>query len=167
MELFRTPLKWIGMVWRGKYLARLTFYHDSKDDCVNHIVQHYGGEPLIRQNPVGLATRILSYAQGNPVSFAKVKIVVSDREFSAKVCALVRTIPYGEVRTYREVAIGVGHPGSARAVGAVMRSNPVPLIVPCHRVVGTGNRLVGFSAGNGVVLKRRLLEMEGNKQEFV
>ncbi len=79
--------------------------------------------------------------------------------FELAVRRACQTIPRGEIRTYGELAHAVGHPGAARAVGNVMRKNPTPLLVPCHRVVGRQG-LGNFSAPQGVVMKRRLLEME-------
>lgn len=68
-------------------------------------------------------------------------------------------IPYGQVITYGELARRVGKPGAARAVGAANGANPIPLVVPCHRVVAAGGALGGF--GGGLPLKRKLLELEG------
>jgi O-6-methylguanine DNA methyltransferase len=72
--------------------------------------------------------------------------------------ALLR-IPYGEVRTYAEQAMVVGNPRAFRAVGAANGANPIPIIVPCHRVLATGGRLGGY--GGGLELKERLLRLEG------
>ena len=69
-------------------------------------------------------------------------------------------IPYGEVRSYGEIAEAIGHPGAARAVGQANASNPYPLVVPCHRVLAAGNRSGGFSAEGGAATKLRMLEIE-------
>ncbi len=66
--------------------------------------------------------------------------------------------PYGETRTYGEIATAVGNRGAARAVGMANHHNPIPIVIPCHRVVATGGKLGGF--GGGVDLKRRLLQLE-------
>lgn len=79
-------------------------------------------------------------------------------EFERAVWAELARIPYGEQHTYGQVAAAVGDPGAARAVGTACHHNPVPLIVPCHRVVGAGGKLVGF--GGGLASKRWLLEHE-------
>ena len=71
--------------------------------------------------------------------------------------ALVR-IPYGETRSYREIAIGVGRPKAVRAVGAANGRNPLPIVIPCHRVIGTNGNLTGF--GGGLEAKAFLLELE-------
>jgi O-6-methylguanine DNA methyltransferase len=74
---------------------------------------------------------------------------------------VVRGIAPGLTLTYGEVAARVGEPGAAQAVGRAMGSNPVPIIVPCHRVVGAGGRPVGYSAPGGVATKQRILRIEG------
>lgn len=83
--------------------------------------------------------------------------------FSRAVLMECAHIPRGEVVTYGELAARAGRPGAARAVGQVMRRNPLPLFVPCHRVVGADGRLTGF--GGGLELKGRLLRMEGREVE--
>lgn len=81
--------------------------------------------------------------------------------FEEEVLARLRRIPAGTVRTYQEIARAVGQPGAARAVGAACARNPLPLLIPCHRVVRTDGGLGGYSLRGGVALKRRLLEAEG------
>jgi len=83
-------------------------------------------------------------------------------DFQRRVWRAARTIPWGQTRTYGELAAMAGSPRAARAVGQCMASNPVPLIVPCHRVIRCGGALGGFSAVGGQALKRRLLEWEGS-----
>lgn len=78
--------------------------------------------------------------------------------FQQRVWAACAQIPYGETVSYRELARRAGLPGRARGVGQAMARNPLPLVVPCHRVVGADGRLVGF--GGGLALKRRLLALE-------
>ena len=79
--------------------------------------------------------------------------------FAARVLAACREIPCGHTMTYGALAAAVGAPGAARAVGQVMARNPVPLVIPCHRVLGAGGRLTGFSGG--LAWKRALLAHEG------
>lgn len=74
---------------------------------------------------------------------------------------LVR-LPFGEVITYAGLAERVGNPGASRAVGSAMATNPIPIIVPCHRVLRTGGALGGYSGRDGLVTKRFLLELEGS-----
>lgn len=81
--------------------------------------------------------------------------------FERAVLEQLRRIPRGQVRTYREIAAALGHPSASRAVGNACAKNPVPLIVPCHRVVRSDGGLGGYSLRGGPGLKRRLLELEG------
>ncbi len=78
--------------------------------------------------------------------------------FRRTVLEELEKIPYGEVRTYKDIAVSAGSPGSYRAVGTVCRENPLPIIIPCHRVVPSGGGLGAYSGGEN--LKRRLLNHE-------
>lgn len=80
--------------------------------------------------------------------------------FARAVLAACRTIPRGEVRTYGQLAAYLGKPGAARAVGGALRRNPVPLLIPCHRVIRGDGEIGEFNMG-GPAVKRRLLEWEG------
>ena len=84
--------------------------------------------------------------------------------FEDSVYAAARRIPCGEVRTYGEMAEAIGEPGAARAVGAALGRNPVPIIIPCHRVLGSTGKAGGFSAPGGTVTKFRMLEIEGARR---
>ena len=70
-------------------------------------------------------------------------------------------IPYGETRTYQDLAQQIGHPRAARAVGRAEATNPMPLVIPCHRVLGTDGKLHGYGGGEGLPTKEWLLKMEG------
>jgi methylated-DNA-[protein]-cysteine S-methyltransferase len=82
------------------------------------------------------------------------------QEFARRVLEFTREIPAGETRTYGELAKMLGQPHAAQAVGQALGANPVPLIIPCHRVLATGGKLGGFSAPGGRSTKERLLEIE-------
>lgn len=99
-----------------------------------------------------------AYFTGQLTEFSVPLSVPAGSEFERAVWAQLRRIPYGEMQTYGEVARVLGDPGAARAVGIACNRNPLPVVVPCHRVVGAGGKLVGF--GGGLDRKRRLLELE-------
>lgn len=80
--------------------------------------------------------------------------------FQMQVWRQLLSIPYGQLRTYRQVAAEIERPGAARAVGQAVGDNPVSIVVPCHRVIGAGGNLVGF--GGGLTLKGQLLRLEGH-----
>lgn len=91
--------------------------------------------------------------------FHRLPLRLSGTDFTQKVGRALLEIPYGEVRTYGEIAASLDSPRAARAIGGACHRNPICIIVPCHRVVGAGNRLTGFGGGIGV--KAWLLVHEG------
>ena len=80
--------------------------------------------------------------------------------FQRRVWAALVAVPYGETATYGDIATAIGQPTATRAVGAANGRNPIPLIIPCHRVIGTDGSLVGYSGGGGIDTKRYLLDFE-------
>ncbi len=82
--------------------------------------------------------------------------------FQLDVLAALQTIPYGATRSYTDIARQISRPAAVRAVGAANGRNPLPIVVPCHRVIGTSGKLVGF--GGGLRTKQRLLDLEGGVQ---
>ena len=84
--------------------------------------------------------------------------------FERSVWEELRRIPFGETRSYGEIAQAIGRPGAARAVGRANGANPIPIVVPCHRVIGSDGSLTGF--GGGLEAKSRLLEIEGRRLPF-
>lgn len=102
--------------------------------------------------------QLAEYFQGKRKRF-DLPLAPHGAEFDRKVWARVAKIPYANLATYGDVARDIGHPTAFRAVGAANGRNPIPLVIPCHRVVGAGCRLTGF--GGGLPLKAKLLEREG------
>lgn len=124
---------------------------------------HFGRvESATEQPGDAVAGRALAelraYFAGELTDFTVPVAVLRGSEFERAVWREMTRIPYGETLTYGEVAKAVGDPGAARAVGVACNRNPVPVIVPCHRIVGAGGKLVGF--GGGLPRKVTLLELE-------
>ena len=86
--------------------------------------------------------------------------------FQIKVWKEIIKIPKGKTKTYKEIAIKIGHPNSARAVANACGRNPYPLIIPCHRVICSNGKLGGYSGPGGISEKRRLLKNENNETKF-
>lgn len=101
--------------------------------------------------------QIVDYLEGKRVAF-ELPLDLRGTPFQLRVWNALLDIPYGETRSYADVARAVGNPAAVRAVGAANGANPVALVVPCHRVIESGGKLGGY--GGGLPLKRRLLAME-------
>ena len=104
------------------------------------------------------ARQITEYLQGKRTHFT-LPLSLSGTRFQRTVWDIIAAIPYGATRTYGQIARELGSPNKARAVGGAARANPLPLIIPCHRVVGANGRLTGFSGG--LALKKNFLGLEG------
>lgn len=118
--------------------------------------------PSFVADAVALAVRLLA---GEKVDLGGIPVEPEGAsELERKVYEAARRIPCGEVRTYGEIAREIGAPGAAQAVGAALGRNPVPIVVPCHRVLASGGRSGGFSAPGGVDTKFRMLEIEGARR---
>ncbi|MGC5053822.1 methylated-DNA--[protein]-cysteine S-methyltransferase [Micromonospora sp. DT48] len=105
-----------------------------------------------------VVAELRAYFAGDLTDFGVPLSVPRGSDFERAVWREMTLIPYGETLTYGEVARRVGEPGAARAVGVACNRNPIPVIVPCHRIVGAGGKLVGF--GGGLDRKVGLLELE-------
>jgi methylated-DNA-[protein]-cysteine S-methyltransferase len=104
------------------------------------------------------AAQLREYFAGRRTEFDLPLADVGGSDFERRVWAALAEIPYGEMRTYGQIASAVGDPGAARAVGTACNRNRLPVLLPCHRVVGADGKLVGF--GGGLPRKRFLLELE-------
>ncbi|MGE5295147.1 MAG: methylated-DNA--[protein]-cysteine S-methyltransferase [Solirubrobacterales bacterium] len=109
-----------------------------------------------------LQEQIVAYYEGEPVDFSvdPPAYIENISPFGRKVLLACRAIPFGVAKTYSDLARQIGSPLAARAVGSVMAANPIPLIIPCHRILRTDGGLGGFSAPGGTAVKQRLLEHE-------
>ena len=111
-------------------------------------------DPLLTET----AGQLAAYFAGELQDFTVPLAVRGGSDFERAVWTQLQRIPYGEMQTYGDVAKLVGDAGAARAVGVACNRNPLAIVVPCHRVVGAGGKMVGF--GGGIPTKRHLLELE-------
>jgi methylated-DNA-[protein]-cysteine S-methyltransferase len=91
------------------------------------------------------------------------EVAVEGTEFQKDVWREISNIPFGETKTYGEIAEAIGRPKAVRAVGGAVGANPVPLVIGCHRVLGASGKITGYSGGDGLPTKRILLALEGIK----
>jgi len=101
--------------------------------------------------------QIQAYAAGELIDF-DLPLNLQGTAFQKTVWQTLRNIPFGELRTYQDIAAAVGNPKAARAVGMANHKNPIPLIVPCHRVIGSNGQLTGFASG--LEIKQKLIQLE-------
>lgn len=104
-----------------------------------------------------VAEQIEEYIAGRRKQFT-IPLAPAGTEFQMRVWEELKKIPYGETRSYKDIAQAIGQPGASRAVGMANNKNPLPLLIPCHRVIGADGKLSGYAGG--VELKERLLELE-------
>lgn len=158
-SVFNTACGWIAVAGRDQTVHQLRLgYNDPV--ALRSDLQQAGMASEADWFPE-LREKLRAYASGQPVSFASVRCALPVlTEFQTRVIDFVKRIPYGQVLSYGDVAAAVSYPGAARAVGTVMSSNRIPIIIPCHRVVAAGGKLGGYSAPQGIELKKWLLELE-------
>lgn len=122
-------------------------------------LKHGLGEPIADEERTRQAvTEIGEYFAGQRKQF-DVQLDLYGTPFQKAVWTALTQIPYGETRSYKEIALAVGQAKAVRAVGGANNRNPIPVIVPCHRVIGANGHLVGY--GGGLSVKQRLLAQEG------
>ncbi|MCD6599897.1 MAG: methylated-DNA--[protein]-cysteine S-methyltransferase [Dehalococcoidia bacterium] len=161
--IFDTSLGWVGMMGSVEGLRELTLPQPSPQQAfyLLHKSALKSQRILIeaRVDYFGdLAERIESYFNGERVNFPDRLDLSWASPFKKKVWKITQAIPYGETRAYAWVANKMDMYGAARAVGQALARNPLPIIIPCHRVICSDGTLGGFS--DGKLLKQRLLEME-------
>lgn len=124
------------------------------------VALEWGRVPASRSSPLlNDATRQLTaYFDGRLETFG-LPVAPAGSDFQHRVWRAMSEIPYGRTETYGALAHRIG--GVARAVGGACGANPIPIIIPCHRVTGAGGRMTGYSAGEGIETKRALLRLEG------
>jgi len=154
-----TAWGWVGIASSPSGLLVLTLPEPTQERALKPLLERWG-EAQLYQDPglEGLKRRLQQYFGCQRVVFDEPLDLTGATAFQRRVWSAVRDIPYGETRSYGQIARQVGSPGAARAVGQAMAANPLPIVVPCHRVMGSNGDLRGF--GGGLDLKRRLLEME-------
>lgn len=103
-------------------------------------------------------TQLDAYFRGKRTSFELTRLAPRGTEFQQRVWREVQAIPYGQTRSYTQVAVRLGNPRAVRAVGAANGRNSLPVVIPCHRVIGANGQLTGYGAG--LPIKRGLLDLE-------
>lgn len=143
----------------SSFSSALGMYYNCVEEDGFVVEAHLTPEPMGRVTAHGTAALVIAWLEGHSGNLSAVRLGPKGTDFQKRVWNEIRKIPPGQVRTYGEVAGMVGSPGAARAVGSAMKSNPVVILVPCHRVV-SADGLGGYSAHGGLRTKVKLLELE-------
>lgn len=157
--LFDTCVGWMGIVGSTYGLRRVILPQKSKETVLARVIS-FGcdGEEYDPVQFGDLPERFRRYWEGEATAFTDKIDLSGATYFQQNVWRAVQAIPYGETRSYSWVAARVGCPKAVRAVGQALAKNPVPIVVPCHRVIASDGSLGGFSGGSG--MKKYLLHLE-------
>jgi O-6-methylguanine DNA methyltransferase len=149
-----------GAVLSEAGLVRLTFPSEPLAKCEVWADRWFPtAECVVDEERLGLVGEQLTAYFGGRLREFSLPIDLRGSAFQVDVWKELLSIPYGTSRSYAQVATAIGRPSAVRAVGAANGANPVPIVVPCHRVIGSNGALTGY--GGGLDLKTRLLELEG------
>lgn len=162
-SLFPTAIGTCGIVWEGNSVLGTSLPDAERETTERRLREKFAATKA--KPPVHVREAIDaigSLLEGESTDLSFVDCAFPDVEpLAVRIYALIRAIPPGKTSTYGAVAAQLGDPALARAVGRAMGRNPIPIIVPCHRIIGSGGKLVGFSADGGVEMKLKMLEIEG------
>lgn len=164
-HLFETAAGFVALGWNDAGISALRLPAASEQEAARALLRRFpdaersAPPPRVRD----VIDAVVRYFAGERIDFNATPVDLGEQEpFFGQVYAFVRKLDWGETTTYGAVARALGAgPEYARDVGQAMANNPVPLIVPCHRVTGAGGKIGGFSAPGGSMSKARMLELEG------
>ena len=151
MELYYTSFKtaagWIAVLASNDGLLKNTLPEDTEQEALFMLGINGTGAVISDDMFTNLKKRFTDYFSGVKVSFADRLDLSTATPFRKNVWQATRSIPYGETVSYRRIAEEIGRPKAARAVGGALNKNPLPVIIPCHRVIGSNGDLTGFGSG--------------------
>ena len=159
--VLETPLTCVGIVAEHDNPVHIRLLRGPLSLAEAHLRLEYPAADEDSRLLPELQRELLAYFERRPFRFPRSPRLGKLTEFQQTVLAACGRIPAGRTLTYSELAAKVGRPGAARAVGNALARNPLPIVIPCHRVVAGNRKLGGFSADAGVVLERELLALEG------
>ncbi len=170
-SLFETPLGWCGIAWNegptsgAGYAVTLFQLPEATMELTESRIARNSGAAKSSNVPLqvnNICKRVCNHLNGVLQDFRDIPVDLDEiGPFVRRVCEAARKIPVGQTVTYADLANALGRPSLARAVGRALGRNPIPLIIPCHRVMAAHGKPGGFSAFGGRVTKAKLLAIEG------
>lgn len=160
--LFDTEFGLCGLAWSERGLTHVQLPEADAAATRARLEKRGAVEGEPPEAVAGALERLRAYFAGAETDFADlaVELPAATGDERRRIYDAARALRWGETASYGEVARRAGLPGGARAVGQAMAANPLPIVIPCHRVLAAGDRLGGFSAYGGVLTKERLLVLE-------
>lgn len=162
--LFETAIGFCAVIWSERGIVGVQLPEGTAHATRERFLKRFPGalETEPQENVKQAIAGMMALLRGHVSDFDSVQLDLERlSEFNRKVYVIARAIPSGATLTYGEVAGRLGDKSLARAVGQALGENPIPLIIPCHRVLAAGGKAGGFSAPGGMVTKLRLLTIEG------
>jgi methylated-DNA-[protein]-cysteine S-methyltransferase len=159
LAVIETGIGWIGVAFSERGLAGIQLPRATRAQTLTNLQRDFPKATVVGDAPLEIARELREYAEGRRRQFTLPLDWSAVKPFQREVLRTANSIKYGETRTYGWIAREIGKPRSARAVGRALATNPIPIILPCHRVLGSDGGLHGY--GGGLPLKRKLLELEG------
>jgi len=160
-SLVQTRWGFLAIAFEGSSVIALELPDTDKKIVRQRLTSRCGPLTWVEKPFPEVADLLVRYFKGEPVSFDKIRVAPPDgTPFYREVWKRLQAIPYGELVTYGQLAAMLGRPRAARAIGGAVGANPIPLVIPCHRVIQNGGKLGGFSAPGGTSYKKRLLQLE-------
>jgi methylated-DNA-[protein]-cysteine S-methyltransferase len=159
LAVFETRIGWIGVAFSERGLAGVQLPRATSAQTLAYLRREFPNGLRVEDPPAEIARELREYAEGRRRAFDLRLDWSSVKPFQREVLRVADSIKYGETRTYAWIARAIGKPRAARAVGRALATNPLPIILPCHRVLSSDGGLHGY--GGGLPLKARLLRLEG------
>lgn len=159
-RIIDTAFGYVGIAATEKGIATITLPFETEEEVMISLGEKLSNGDLDPELLPDLTGRIIEYFTGENVSFDDELDITSASEFQKKVWQAARLIPYGETRSYLWVATQAGNPRASRAAGRALGRNPLPIIIPCHRVIAGNGGMGGFTGG--IEMKMRLLALESS-----
>ena len=156
---FNTDMGWVGILGSEKGV-RCTTLPQPSDQEARHLLGNINDATWAPRSFDNLIQHFWIYFSGHRVTFTDPLDLSRATTFQWRVWEITRLIPYGETRSYAWVAQQIGQPRAVRAVGQALGKNPLPIIIPCHRVITSNGNIGGFSGG--VEMKKHILSLEAN-----
>ncbi len=159
LSVLETRLGPIGVAFRERGIVSLQLPRSTEEQAWRELQKQFPDGVRRADVPEAIKHELCAYAEGRCKEFDLPVDLSSMRPFQRAVLTAITKIPFGETRSYGWVARAIGKPGAARAVGQALHTNPIPIILPCHRIVASDGSLGGY--GGGLPMKIKLLRLEG------